>query len=399
MGTTVARVGVLMVLAVGLAACKKAPPTAPPIPTVRVVAVQARNVPRVKEWLATLDGSTTAQIQPQVTGYIVSVDYREGSTVEKGQLLFTLDKRPFVAAVAKARGDYEAALAALSKARADVQRYTPLVAERAISKEQLDNAQAAVREGEANVKATRAELDTAKINLEWTEVRSPISGLAGLAQTRVGTLVNPSQVLTVISTLNPMRATFSVSQQDYLKYSDAINNPNAPEHRSQRVFELILINGVVYPHPAGELVVNRQIDPQTGTLQVQAFFPNSEGVLRPGLFGNVRMHAGTTGESPVIPTRAVTELQGQYQVAVIDDEQRVQMRPVKLGTTTDHEYVVESGLRVGERVIVEGQQNVLPGSKVKASQVQVQARQPAGRQRAQTGAPGADGDADGGAEP
>jgi RND family efflux transporter MFP subunit len=374
--TTAALAFVLM----AMAGCKKPPPPAPPPPTVRVVTVQARNVPRIKEWLATLDGSTTAQIQPQVTGYIVSVDYREGSIVDKGQLLFTLEKRPFIAAVARARGEHEAARAAHSKARADVARYTPLVAERAISRETLDNALAAVREGQANVKATLAMLETARINLEWTDVRSPITGLAGLAQTRVGTLVNPNQVLTVVSTLDPMRATFSVSQQDYLRYADAINNPNAPEFREQRIFELILIDGQVYQHPAGELVVNRQIDPQTGTLQVQAFFPNEEGMLRPGLFGKVRMHAGTSGESPVIPERAISELQGQYQVLVVDDQQRVQVRPVKLGPLFNHDYVVESGLTVGERVVVEGQQNVLPGMKVKASQVEVQARKPPGAQ-------------------
>src|SRR5262245_8782395 len=217
MRAAIARLVLAVSLALAIGACKKkAAPPAPPPPTVRVVPVQVRNVPLVRQWLATLEGSTTAQIQPQVTGYIVAVNYREGSTVEKGQLLFTLDKRPFVAAVEKARGDNEQAIAALEKSRADVKRYLPLVAERAISKEQLDNARHAVRGGIATVKATKAALETAKINLAWTEVRSPIRGLAGLAQTRVGTLVSPNQVLTVVSTLDPMRASFSISQQAYL---------------------------------------------------------------------------------------------------------------------------------------------------------------------------------------
>jgi membrane fusion protein (multidrug efflux system) len=369
---------------VAIGACKKAPPpAAPPTPMVRVAVVQARNVPLTKEWLATLEGSTTAQIQPQVTGYIVAVKYREGSIVERGRLLFTLDKRPFIAAVEKARGNYLQAVAALNKSRADVRRYTPLVAEHAISKEQLDNAHAAVLEGEANVEATRAELETAKINLDWTEVRSPIRGLVGLAQTRVGTLVNPNQVLTIVSTIDPMRASFNVSQQDYLKYAEIINNPNAPEYAQQRWFELILVNGRIYPQRARELVVNRQIDPTTGTLLIQAFFSNPEGLLRPGLFGKVRVHAGTSVETPVVPERAVTELQGQYQVTIVDEQQRAQTRLVRIGQLLDHEYVVESGIRPGERVIVEGQQNILPGTKVNVSQAQ--ARQPAGRQRAPEG--------------
>ncbi len=373
-----ARHVILVSVASAIAACTKPPPPASlPTPTVRVVTVQARNLPRIREWLVTLDGSTTAQIQPQVTGYIVAVNYREGSTVEKDQLLFTLEKRPFVAAVKKARGDYAQAVAQLNKSRADVTRYTPLVKERAVSREQLDDARAAVMVGEANVASTKAALDTALINLAWTEVRSPIKGLAGIAQTRVGTLVTPTQVLTIVSALDPMRASFNVSQQDYLRYAEAINHPNAPEVAQQRYFELILADGRTYSHRAHDVVVNRQIESTTGTLQVQAFFPNPDALLRPGLFGRVRMHAGTSGDMPVLPERAVTELQGQYQVAVLDDQQRVQVRQVTLGQLLGHEYVVESGLRPGERVIVEGQQNLLPGTKVNVAQAVAEATRPA----------------------
>jgi membrane fusion protein (multidrug efflux system) len=348
---------------------------------VRVAGVQTREVPLTREWLATLEGSTTAQIQPQVTGYIVKVAYREGSTVEKDQLLFKLEQRPFVAAVAQARGALEQAIAALNKSRADVRRYTPLVQVHAISKETLDNAIASVREGEASVKAGRAALETTKINLAWTDVRSPIRGLVGLAQTRVGTLVSPNQVLTVVSTLDPMRASFSVSQQDYLRYADDINHASDPEQAERRWFELVLVNGKIYPQHAREVVVNRQIDPTTGTLLVQAFFSNPDGLLRPGLFGKVRLHAGTSGPEPVVPERALVELQGRYQVAVVDDQQRVQLRKITLGQKFDHEYVVETGLRGGERVVVEGQQNILPGTKVNPTAMPMQARQPPGRQR------------------
>ncbi|HZS42400.1 MAG TPA: efflux RND transporter periplasmic adaptor subunit [Polyangia bacterium] len=369
MGARAARLG--LVLSCGaIVACKKPPPPAPPAQVVRVATVQARSVPLIKEWLASVDGFTTAQIQPQVTGYIREVNYREGTMVEAEQLLFTLDRRPFIAALDKARGDHESAVAQLDKARQDVRRYIPLVAQNALSREQLDNARAAVLQGEGNVQSTRGALAAAKINLAWTEVRSPIAGLVGLAQTRVGTLVSPSQVLTVVSSLDPMRASFNVSQQEYLQYSDALSHPNAPRYAAQRYFELILVNGLVYPQRANEVIVNRQIDPTTGTLLVQALFPNPGHVLRPGLFGKVRIHAGVSHDVPVVPERAVTELQGQYQVAVVDEQQRVQLRTVKVGAPTDHAYVVESGLRPGERVIVEGQQNILPGAKVSASEIQ-----------------------------
>jgi membrane fusion protein (multidrug efflux system) len=332
--------------------------------TVLVEQVQARRVPLTKEWLATLEGYATAQIQPQVTGYIREVNYREGSVVQNGQLLFTLDRRPFIAAVAKARGEHANAIAQLDKATADVKRYTPLVAQHALSREQLDNARAAVLGARGNVQATRGALATAQLNLEWAEVRSPLTGRSGLAETRVGTLVNPSQVLTTVSSLDPMRASFSISQQEYLEYAEALNHPNAPEYARRRYFELILVNGRAYPQRARDVVVNRQIDPTTGTLQIQALFANPEGLLRPGLFGKVRVHAGPDHEVPLVPERAVTELQGRHQVAIVDDDQRVEVRSVTLGPPIDHSFVVESGLRAGERVIVEGQQNIQPGARV-----------------------------------
>jgi membrane fusion protein (multidrug efflux system) len=376
-----ARLAAILCTAGTLASCKKKPPPPPPpVPTVKVAEVQTRSVPLTAEFLATLEGFTTAQIQPQVTGYIREVNYREGSQVEKGQLLFTLDQRPFTAALEKAKGDYANAVAQLDKAKADVRRYTPLVSLKAISREQLENARAAVLAGEGNVKSTKGALDVANINLEWTEVRAPISGLVGLAQTRIGTLVSPNQVLTTVSSLDAMRASFNVSQQTYLQYADAFNRPDAPEHAAQRYFELILVNGRVYPLRARQVIVNRQIDPSTGTLQIQALFPNPDHVLRPGLFGKVRVHAGTNQDTPLVPERAVTELQGQYQVAVIGPEQRVELRTIKVGTQTDHAYVIESGLRPGERVIVEGQQNILPGAKVNVAQMQAVATPPVERQ-------------------
>jgi membrane fusion protein (multidrug efflux system) len=353
----------LLMAAVAAGGChKKPPPRAPPPAMVKVVAVQSRSVPLVKEWVATLDGSTTAEIRPQVSGYIQQVNYKEGSRVAAGDLLFTIDDRPFVAAAKKAQGDYENALAQLAKAKADVARYTPLVADRAISREQLDNARAAVQAQAAAVQGAKGALDSANLNVKWAKVRSPIAGLAGLAQVRVGALVNTNQILTVVSTVDSMRASFSVSQQDYLRYAAEINAPNASEHPGVE-FELILINGQAYPHKAREVFVNRQIDVTTGTLQMQALFPNPQGLLRPGLFAKVRLH-GSNQVMPVVPERAVSQLQGQYQVTIIDDQQRAQIRRINVGSLVEHVYAVDNGLRPGELVVVEGQQNIIPGAKV-----------------------------------
>jgi membrane fusion protein (multidrug efflux system) len=359
-----------MLLAASVAAggCRPhPPPRAQPAAMVKVVAVQSRSVPLIKEWVATLDGSTTAEIRPQVTGYIQQVNYKEGTRVEVGELLFTIDDRPFVAAAKKAQGDHETALAQLAKAKADVARYAPLVADHAISREQLDNARAAVQANAATAQAAKGTLDSANLNLKWAKVRSPIAGLAGLAQVRVGALVNANQILTIVSTVDSMRASFSVSQQDYLRYAADINAPNVSEHPGVE-FELILINGQIYPHKAREVFVNRQIDVTTGTLQMQALFPNPQGLLRPGLFAKVRLH-GSNQVMPVVPERAVSQLQGQYQVTVIDSEQRAQIRRIDVGSLVEHVYAVNGGLRPGELVVVEGQQNVIPGAKVNVEQL------------------------------
>ena len=360
----------MLLVAVGAATgCHKQLARAQPPAVVKVGRRAVAHAPQlVKEWVATIDGSTTAEIRPQVSGYIQQVNYKEGSRIDVGELLFTIDDRPFVAAVKKAQGDYETALAQLAKARADVARYTPLVVDHAISHEQLDDARAAVQAGEATMAGAKGTLDSGET---WTSsgpaVRSPIAGLTGLAQVRVGALVNTNQILTIVSTVSSMRASFSVSQQDYLRYADEMNAPNASEHPGVE-FELILIDGRIYPHRARQVFVNRQIDATTGTLQIQALFPNPDGLLRPGLFAKVRLH-GSNEVAPVVPERAVSQLQGQYQVTVIDSQQRAQIRRIDVGLLVDHVYAVDKGLRPGELVVVEGQQNILPGAKVNVEQL------------------------------
>jgi membrane fusion protein (multidrug efflux system) len=350
---------------VGLA-CEHPSPPKPPPPVVRVAVLQTRAIEQTREWLATLDGATNAEIRPRVAGYIRSVDYQEGSVVRAGTLLFTLDDRPFVAAVAKARGDLENALAQLGKARADVARYEPLAADHAIPREQLENAHSAARAAAANVAAFRGNLRLAELNLEWTRVRSPIDGVVGIANTRVGNLVDSNQALTVVSTLDPIRASFSISEQDYLRYADILNNANEPQYAQTRWLEIVLINGAIHPHQARRVIVNREINPQTGTLLVQALFPNPGNILRPGLFAKIRLHLAREQPTVMVPEVAVQQLQGQARVAVVDANNRVQVRTVRIGRLIGHEYVVQEGLAAGDRVVVEGMQNVQPGVQVQA---------------------------------
>jgi len=366
--------GVLAALA-ALAACRKPTPAPPPLLHVRVVELSRHSIQQTFEWLATLDGSTNAEIRPRVEGYIESVDYQEGSVVEKGALLFTLDKRPLAAARLRAQGGYENALAQLHKAQADVARYTPLAASHAISREELDNARAAAEVATANVRAAQGALASATLNLDFTNVRAPIPGIAGIAQTRVGNLVDPAQVLTVVSTVDPIRASYHISEAEYLGHAEVLNHINDPQYASSRYLELILSDGRVHPYRAQRVIVNRMIDPTTGTLLIQALFPNPGNILRPGLFARVRVHTGRPVEALLLPKLAVQELQGSFRVAIVDSEGRAAVRTVKLGRALDDSYVVEEGLSPGERVIVEGQQNVQPGMKVAAEP----ARLPTGR--------------------
>jgi membrane fusion protein, multidrug efflux system len=359
---------IAILCALALAGCKKAPPPPPPAPTVKVMTLRTRNIEQIREWLATLDGSVNAEIRPQVSGYIQKQNYLEGSTLHKDDVLFTLDQRPFIAAVEKARGDEGNAVAQRNRAKADVQRYTPLAAEHAISTEDLQHAKDAEKAGAATVQATIGALSIAKLNLEWSEVRSPIDGLAGIAQTRVGNLVGPNSVLAVVSTVDPIRSSVNISEREYLMFAERINHANEPRYANTRTLELVLIDGRVHPYQVRRVIVNRQIDPTTGTLLIQALFPNPGNILRPGMFAKIRMHSGAQADALVVPERAVQELQGQHQVGVIAPDGRAQIRSVKLGRLTDHSYVVESGLTVGERVIIDGLQNVQPGAKVNAQE-------------------------------
>jgi RND family efflux transporter MFP subunit len=341
-----------------------APPGAPP--EVRVIAVAQRDVPIISEWVATLDGYVNAQIQPQVTGYIVKQTYKEGSPVHNGDVLFEIDPRPFKALLDQAKAQLAEAQAQLGKTQLDVDRDTPLAKERAIAQSQLDNDIQANLAARAAVQSAEAQVEQAALNLGFTHVTSLFDGIAGIATVQIGNLVNPSTVLTSVSQINPIKAYFPISEQEYLRLADRINAPqdhvDAPKDAPP--LELILADGTVYPSKGRVLYTDRQVDITTGTIRVVSAFPNSKNFLRPGQFGRVRASTYTRTGALLVPQRAVIELQGSYQLAVVGTDNKVSVRIVKVGERVGTEWIIDSGVKPGETVIVEGVQKVRDGVSV-----------------------------------
>jgi RND family efflux transporter MFP subunit len=357
------------VLAVGCGKTNAAP--AIPIPEVEVASVVQQDVPIVSEWVATLDGYVNAQIQPQVTGYIIRQTYKEGSFVRKGQILFHIDPRPFQAVLDQANAQVAQAQAQLAKTAMDVDRDTPLAKERAIAQSQLDNDIQANRAAKAAVKAAEAQVEQAQLNLEFTEVKSLVDGIAGIAQVQIGNLVNPTTVLTSVSQLNPIKAYFSISEQEYIHFAARINADTQKETPANGPpFELILADGSVYPHKGTGLLANRQVDVSTGSIQIVCSFPNPQNLLRPGQFGRLRAAPEVRRGALLVPQKAVSELQGSYQVAVVGADNKVSIRAVKAGDRVGPMWIVEGGVKPGEQVVVEGLQKVQNGGTVKIKQPQ-----------------------------
>jgi RND family efflux transporter MFP subunit len=341
-------------------------------PDVEVASVVQKDVPIFNEWVATLDGYVNAQIQAQVPGYIIQQTYKEGSFVRKGQLLFQIDPRPFQALLDQANAQLAEAQAQLGKTEMDVDRDTPLAKERAIAQSQLDNDVQANKAAQAAVKAAEAQVEQAQLNLEFTNVKSPVDGIAGIAQVQIGNLVNPTTVLTSVSQINPIKAYFSISEQEYLHYGERINAETQKEAPANGPpFDLILADGSVYPYRGTGLLTNRQVDITTGTIQVVCSFPNPQNLLRPGQFGRLRAAPDIRRDALLVPQKAVSELQGTYQLAVVGTESKVSIRAVKLGDRVGPMWIVESGVKPGELVIVEGLQKVQNGSTVKIKQAAV----------------------------
>jgi membrane fusion protein (multidrug efflux system) len=345
------------------AGCGKSAAPAPAAVDVQVVAVKEQDVPVTRDWIGSLAGLVDAQIRAQVTGYLLKQDYQEGSVVKKGDPLFEIDPRPFAAALAAAEGQLAQAQAQLGKADLDVKRYTPLALEKAISEQDLDDAVQAKLAAEAQVASAQAAVDQARLNLSFTHIVSPIDGIAGLVQGQIGDLVGPATgVLTTVSTVDPIKANFPISEQDYLEFRRRA--PDAPSIPANTEFELVLSDGTTYPRQGSFFAIGREVQPDTGTLSVVAIFPNPDGLLRPGQFARVRAVVDVEHGALLVPQRALSELQGGYQVAKVDANNRVHIVAVKVGPAFGSLMVVESGLQPGDRVVAEGIQKVKEDSVV-----------------------------------
>jgi membrane fusion protein (multidrug efflux system) len=344
--------------------CAKKPAPAPAPPVVEVATVIQKDVPITKEWIGSLDGFVNADIRPQVMGYVLMQVYKEGSFVHKGDVLFEIDPRQFQAALDQAKGVLAQNDAALAKAKLDVARFTPLVAERAVSQQELDNAVAAERQAQANRDSARAAVEQAQLNLDWTRVRSPIDGIAGIAKSQVGDLVNGQTTMTTVSVVDPIKVFFNPSEQEYMAWAlkrgpvDAVRS-TPPQDKG--MLTLVLSDGTSYPQRGDPVLANRNVDVKTGTILVEGVFPNPNHLLRPGQYAKVHAATDVKKGAILVPQRAVSELQGLFQVAVVGPGDKIEIRPVDTGERIGSLWIIEKGLKPGERVVVEGIQKVKPG--------------------------------------
>ena len=359
---------VLICLSFSLGCSRKQSAVVASAPEVLVTVVAPKDVPRVLERVATLDGFINANINAQVQGYIVSRDYQEGSVVKKGDLLFQIDPRPFEAALAQAKGTLAKDKANQVKADADEKRAMDLFNKKVISDQERDTATAAAQAGRANIEADEAAVKQAEINLGYTKITAPIDGVTGFANNQVGDLVGPSTgPLTTMSQIDPIKAVVTAGEGPFTDFVS--RHPDATEREAyirSRDFELILGNGTVYPHKGKFYALDRSLDPKTGSIRYYVTFPNPGNILRPGQFGNVRFVADMKKGAMVIPQEAVNELQGSYQVAVVDENNKAHIRPVKMGERIGAMWEVTEGLKPGDKVVVQGGQKVREGSTVTA---------------------------------
>jgi membrane fusion protein (multidrug efflux system) len=362
---------------------------------VEVAPVEQRDIPIYGEWIGTLTGQVNADVKAQVTGYLLTRNYKEGSYVKKGELLFEIDPRPFQAALDQAKAQLSQAEAQLEQGQAqlatteanqlksqlDVEKYAPLAKVDAVSKQDFDNAtqtdlantaqvkaaKAAIGAAKAQIQASQAAVETATINFNFTRIVSPIDGIAGIAQTQVGDLVSTgSGTLTIISTLDPIRDYFTVSEQEYLALRKRFSDSGAERWKLQ----LILADGTAYPHEGDFYFADRQVNQSTGAIQLAALFANPGNVLRPGQYGKTRAVIRVQRNALLIPQAAVTEQQGSYLVTVVGSEGRVALRPVQIGERTGTMWVIHDGLKPGESVVVQGQQNLRQGMSVQTKPFQ-----------------------------
>lgn len=344
---------------------KKAGPGEAAVPEVLVAPVEKRDVALDSEWIGTTVGYVNAEIRPKVQGYLLRQAYRDGSVVKAGDLLFEIDPRQFKAALDQATGHLGMAQAALGKSEMDVARYQPLAAEGAVSQQELDNAVQARSANAAQVASAAAAVEQARLNLAWTKVESPVTGVAAIATAQIGDLVSPTTVLTTVAQLDPIKVSFPVSEIEYLRFAKSIHEHQQTGPSSDAPpLSLILANGAVYPYPGTFYVTGLAVSETTGTIMVQGLFPNPDAILRPGQFAKVKAPVDRREGALLVPQRAVSELQGRSQVAVVGPDDVVQIRAVKLGPRTGSDWIIDSGVAAGERVVVEGLQKIRAGEKV-----------------------------------
>ncbi len=335
-----------VLLAAG-ACAKKAAPAAAPAPKVLVTAAVQKDEPIYREWIGTTAGEVNAEIRPKIDGYLLRRVYQEGSFVRAGDLLFEIDPRQSNATLAQAEANLEQANAGLAKTEHDVARYEPLAAQKALSQQELDNARSAERAAKATVGALKAAVEQARLNVAWARVTSPIDGIAGLAQRQVGDLVGPQTVMTTVSKVDPLRVLYEMSEQEYLQLRKDPAMRDAP-------LELVLADGSAFPQRGHVLFSGREVDVKTGTITTVGTFPNPGNVLRPGQYAKVRAVTHVKRGAVLVPQRAVNEMQGAFQVAVVDAESKAQIRPVKTAERVGSLWIIDQGVRPGEKVVVEG---------------------------------------------
>jgi membrane fusion protein (multidrug efflux system) len=350
--------GFAVAMGISCGRAKQAP--APPL-QVEVTGATQQDVPLLHEWIGTVDGFVNAEIRPQVEGYLLKQAYREGFPVKAGQLLFQIDPRQFQAAANQAKAGVARDQAALDKARLDVDRYTPLVAQKAISQQELDNALSALRQAQANLDASQAAYDKTRLNVEWTRVVSPIDGIAGMAKAQVGDLVNDQMAMTTVSTVDPVKVYFSASEAEYMAWAQAWSAKGG----GKGSLELVLSDNAPYPHKGDPFMTDRNVDLKTGTIMLAGVFPNPDHLLRPGQFAKVRAVLGMEQNAIMVPLRSVWEVQGKPQVAVVGADNKVDIRPVTTGPIVGALVAIRKGLMPQDRVVVEGVQKVSAGLLVK----------------------------------
>jgi membrane fusion protein (multidrug efflux system) len=351
---------VVVTIAGGLIACRAdsaatAAAAAAAPPAVSFVTAAPEQVEVTAEWIATLDGFVNAQIRPQVSGYLIKSSYREGAFVRKGEVLFEIDRRPFEAALAQAKARLAEAQAQLAKSERDLARDKPLAEQHAIAQSQLENDMSARDSAQAAVASAQAAVDASQLNLGFTRVTSLIDGVAAIASAQIGDLVGPTTLLTTVSQVNPIKAYFPISEQEYLAIAPQVATPAATAKlwQSSGGLSLLLADGNTYGHKGAVLAIDRDVDPKMGTIRVSATFPNPGNVLRPGQYGRVQAQTAVRKQVLLVPQRAVAELQNGFQLRIVTPDNKINVRTVTLGRRVGNRWIVEKGLATGDRVAID----------------------------------------------